>query len=498
MSAVQTAPEVKSPIALGLVAASVALGLIGDGLLRATPWGLNAGLWTAALTIGLLIIARWQRLQLRGGGRWLLLPAFLFAAAIAWRDSPTLVGLNILAVAVALGLAAVRSRAGRVRVAEVTDYLFGLSVAALGTWLGPVLLVFSDIDRSRVSRTRWSPQMAAVGRGLTIGLPLVLLFGCLFAAADAVFEGLVTNLFAWDVRAVVSHGFLFGFWGWLAGGYLRQALLSSDVRNPIRRCPHVLSLGIVETGIVLGLLDLLFLAFVLVQLGYLFGGTALVESSAGWTYAEYARRGFFELVAVAALVLPLLLLGEWVLRKESRATLRGFRLLAGVLIALLFIIMASALVRMRLYQQEFGLTELRLYTTAFMAWLAVVFVWLLLTVLRGRRSRFAFGALVAGFVFLTVLNAINPDAYIARTNIERAAEGKRFDSAYAASLSDDAVPTLINGLPSLAAADRTILIEQLRQTSGRRSRGDWRTWNRGRALAADVLNENGTVQQPTR
>ena len=475
MSAVQTAPEVKSPIALGLVAASVALGLLGDGLLRATPWGLNAGLWTAALTIGLLIIARWQRLQLRGGGRWLLLPAFLFAAAIAWRDSPTLVGLNILAVAVALGLAAGRSRAGRVRVAGVTDYLFGLSVAALGTWLGPVLLVFSDFDRSRVSRTRWSPQMAAVGRGLTIGLPLVLLFGCLFAAADAVFEGLVTNLFAWDVRAVVSHGFLFGFWAWLAGGYWRQALLSSDVRNPIRRCPHVLSLGIVETGIVLGLLDLLFLAFVLVQLGYLFGGTALVESSAGWTYAEYARRGFFELVAVAALVLPLLLLGEWVLRKESRATLR-----------------------MRLYQQEFGLTELRLYTTAFMAWLAVVFVWLLLTVLRGRRSRFAFGALVAGFVFLTVLNAINPDAYIARTNIERAAEGKRFDSAYAASLSDDAVPTLINGLASLAAADRTILIEQLRQTSGRRSRGDWRTWNRGRALAADVLNENGTVQQPTR
>ena len=61
-------------------------------------------------------------------------------------------------------------------------------------------------------------------------------------------------------------------------------------------------LGIVELGIVLGLLDVLFLAFVLVQFRYLFGGAELVQVSATLTYAEYARRGFFELVAVAALL----------------------------------------------------------------------------------------------------------------------------------------------------------------------------------------------------
>ncbi len=323
----------------------------------------------------------------------------------------------------------------------------------------------------------------------------MLLFGCLFAAADAVFGSLVVELFAWDVSAVLSHGFLFFLWAWLAGGYLRQALLSGGVRNPIRRSPGALSLGIVEMSIVLGLVDLLFLIFVLVQIGYLFGGAALVESSSAWTYAAYARRGFFELVAVAALVLPLLLIGEWVLRKESCATLRNFRLLASALVGLLFIIMASALVRMRLYQQEFGLTELRLYTTVFMSWLALVFVWLLMTVLRGRRSRFAFGELVTGFLFLAVLNGINPDAYIARTNIERAATGKRFDPAYAASLSDDAVPALIEGIPMLAASDRSRLIEVLRQDAGRRSRGDWRTWNRGRALASESLSENSAVLQ---
>ncbi|MDQ3328880.1 MAG: DUF4173 domain-containing protein [Chloroflexota bacterium] len=311
MSSVATAPEAKSQIALRIVAAAAAMGLLGDDLIRATPWGLNIGLWTVGLTVWLLVIACRRRIRLNGGGRWLLFPAILFAAAIAWRDSPTLVWLNILAVGVALGLAAVRSRAGRIRVAGATDYLISLGVAALGSGLGPLALVFSDIDRSQVSRSRWSPQVMAVGRGLAIGVPLVLIFGCLFAAADGVFEGLVSNLFAWDVASVLWHGVLFAFSGWFAGGFLRQALLSRDVPNPIRRCHRALSLGIVEMGIVLGLLDVLFLAFVLVPLRYLFGGAALVESSSGLTYAEYARRGFFELVAVAALVLPLLLLGEW-------------------------------------------------------------------------------------------------------------------------------------------------------------------------------------------
>ena len=57
--------------------------------------------------------------------------------------------------------------------------------------------------------------------------------------------------------------------------------------------------------------DLLFLAFVLVQFRYLFGGAELVRGLTGMSYADYARRGFFELVAVAALSLPLLLLADW-------------------------------------------------------------------------------------------------------------------------------------------------------------------------------------------
>src|SRR5207249_3166352 len=157
------------------------------------------------------------------------------------------------------------------------------------------------------------------------------------------------------------------------------------------------ALGIIEVGVVLGLLDLLFLSFVLVQSRYFFGGAATVAASPELTYSEYARRGFFELVAVSALVIPLLLAAHWLVDRRSPGNEVRFRWLAAGLVTMLFLIMASALLRMRLYQEIYGQTELRLYTTAFMLWLVVVLAWFALTVLRGQRDRFAFGAVVSTF-----------------------------------------------------------------------------------------------------
>src|SRR5207244_1654051 len=93
-------------------------------------------------------------------------------------------------------------------------------------------------------------------------------------------------------------------------------------------------------------------------------------------------------------------------------------------------------------------------TTAFLAWLAAVFVWFALTVLRGRREQFAYGAVVAGFGAVLLLNAVNPDALIVRTNVAQAHGDGTFDGSYATSLSADAVPALVAALPRLGRRDR--------------------------------------------
>jgi hypothetical protein len=266
-------------------------------------------------------------------------------------------------------------------------------------------------------------------------------------------------------------------------------------------------LGIVEVGVTLGLLNLLFSAFVLSQLRYFFGGSALVQVSGGLTFSEYYRRGFFELVTVAALVLPLLLGLHWLLRKENPAHERVFRLLAGAQVFLLFVIMASAVRRMLLYQTVYGLTEQRLYTTAFMAWLALVFIWFVATALRGRREQFACGALVAGMLVIMTLHVINPDALIVRVNVAHAYEGRSFDAHYAASLSADAAPALLSSLPALNEHDRRIIAEGFLEDSSWDESTDWRSWNwaraeRGRLMRKYVnalrdMAKSPIVEQPT-
>jgi hypothetical protein len=228
--------------------------------------------------------------------------------------------------------------------------------------------------------------------------------------------------------------------------------------------------------IALGLLDVLFLAFVLVQFRYLFGGRGLVEQRAHLTYAAYARHGFFELVIACALAVPVLLLADWVLVRG-----RLFRGLAGTLVALLFVVIASALQRMRLYEQAYGLTELRLYATALILAIAVVLVWFALTVLRGRRHLFAVGAVAVAFAATLGLNVLDPDALIARTNRSRPTA----DVHYLASLGDDAVPTLLARLRSLRPAARREIAQALLARST--APVDWRSWSLSRSRARSLL-----------
>ena len=232
------------------------------------------------------------------------------------------------------------------------------------------------------------------------------------------------------------------------------------------------------------------------QASYLFGGAEWVEVTAGLTYAEYARRGFFELVTAAALVLPLLLTWHALLRVGDVRARRLFRVLAGALVALVALMMLSAVRRMWLYAAEYGLTELRLYTTAFMLWMGVMLLIFVVTVLvRERRERFAWQALAAGLAIIAGLHAINPDALIVRLNTEQAVmvttADRVFDVEYAASLSDAAVPALVAAVPGLSRAERSGVARLLLT---RDPGTDWRAWSWARSRARASLNEaNGLL-----
>jgi hypothetical protein len=468
---------------LQLLTAAMLAGVSGNLLLRASPWGLNVGLWIAIVAIATLWLLRRHPSDLLGRAKWLAVLVIFFAATFAWRDSPTLNALSLLAILMIAVMVAMRARSGQLMLAGFTDYLQHLVMGIFLTTVGPLFLIFGDIVWKELPSDGWSKKVLEIGRGLAIAAPLLLIFGGLFVAADAVFENIVARTFNIDGLAVFTHVFFTAVCTWLVAGFLRWTFIKSDTTIETATRPASLSLGITETATVLSLLNFLFAAFVAVQFRYFFGGKANIPNGRGFEYAEYARHGFFELVWVSVLVLPLLLGLHWLLRKENPKHELIFRVLAGVKLMLLAVIMLSAMQRMRLYQRECGLTELRVYTMAFMGWLGVVFVWFAATVLRGQRQRFAFGAVMTGLTLIAGLQFVNPDDLIVRVNLQRAQEGKVFDAAYTASLSADSIPALRQGVTIGSGEERKVISERLQSTAVQYAHHDWRSWNWARSQA---------------
>jgi hypothetical protein len=247
----------------------------------------------------------------------------------------------------------------------------------------------------------------------------------------------------------------------------------------------------------------LFGAYVLTQLGWFFGGEPFLRATTGLTAAQYARQGFFQMVWVVALVVPLLLATRAALAPDPSLA-RRHTLLALPIVALLGAIIASAALRMRLYVQYYGLTTERLYTLVFMGWLTIVLALLATTVLRGRGRPFVAGSIVSALTLLFGLHVEVPDVIVARVNLARAESpsvATRLDLAHLASLSGEAVPLAVQATlaPPLehgrrdrldadahcAAASR--LLHQWgpvsRAAEARRADGAWRSWNAGESRA---------------
>jgi hypothetical protein len=442
----------------------------------------------------------------REGVIWLAI-AILFAAGLSWRDAELLQFFDVLAMLTALVLLAMSI--GAIPVPGLaTARIRDLIRAAFGTGIdvatGVLPLVLRDAELHTVPRPSNDGSVRRIARAVVITIPILIVFTLLLTHADPVFGSFIT-LPKVDLGVVFSHVAIAGSFAWVVAGWLRRSLLArAGASTPATPLP--LMLGATDVGLALGALNLLFAAFVVVQIGWLFGGEGLVLRTTGLSYADYARRGFFELMWVAGLLLPVLLGAQALIPASDVRTLRFFRRLALPLVVLLGAIMFSAFARMQLYVHYYGISTDRLYATAFMIWLAMVFVWLALTVLRSRPRTFATGLVVSGFAVLLTLNILNPDAMVARANLargnmERTGEAGT-DLQYLASLGGDATPMVVSALTAPDAAvvaaapgDRCKAAAMLlkRWTGEKRAQlaHNWTQWNvaRGGAMRAVRAHE---------
>ena len=513
------------PVALRILVLAAAIGLAAQALLLDNLLGVNAPILAGCL-LGAAFVLRPADRRIDPLDRWLPPTAMAISLGIALRADPVLLELDLAAACALLGasIAAIAgeavTRRSAVRVVELGFLVLGWAGVGI-LRVTPALRRPADPDAERIG-TRLPAWAGPIARGLLIAIPVLLVFGSLFSAADVAFERLMSRLFAWnvdlgEVPIRLAVAFLIA---WVVAGLLAVAsgalgpILDDDRgATPLEALPQSLGaaavglpdpngsaamvppvrLGAIESATILIAVDALFGIFVILQIAYLFGGQDTLAAT-GLPYAQYARSGFFELVWVAVLAGGLLATVHAIAARRTAALVGAGLALAG----LTAVVLASALLRLRIYQDAYGWTELRFYVLATIVWLAIGIGITIALLARDRMRWLLHGLAMAAIVVLVGINLVGPTRLIAEQNVARVLDpslvppdGKSgLDVTYATRLGDDAVPALVTALPALDPAYRSALLRQLqsrRDALGAAETVGWPSWNLGRELARQAL-----------
>ena len=483
--------------ALEVTSIALLLGLGVEILFHSHPLGINFPIWAALSAVALFVTARLEGVQ---PSRWewlLVIPILFLSGMAAMRLEPLTVFVSVVGTWMLFALWVRVFRSGRLIDFGWLDFAVAVIVPPLEALFRP-WATMTEAWRRAAGETGGRSRGWAILRGVLLALPVLAIFTALLAAADFVFGDLVEEALRWlnieKLLEYVGRGVVVILSAIFMLGALVIALLDPGKRTLHGEDKPLLKpfVGFLESMIVLGAVDLLFGLFVVVQFRYLFGGEANI-TAAGYTYADYARNGFGELVWVAFLGMGLIMaLGYFGKRGESRQR-SWFNGLSTGLVVMLGVILVSAWQRLLLYEGAYGFTELRTYTHVFIPWLALHLVVFLVLLFRGNLRRFAPFAALGTLGFVVTLNLLNVDAFIVNQNVKRFERTEKIDLNYLQYLTDDAVPGLVEFARVAPEGMREELLASL--ACRRAMQGDrqedlgWPSWHASHKRAMTLLDE---------
>jgi uncharacterized protein DUF4153 len=481
------------------------LGWLFDFLFWGQSMGINFTIYAVICALGGFLLLWKAKLLPARGILWLIPPLLFFIGVPSFRTEPLTAFLGALFASLLGGLAAISYLGGRWFQYSLADYFSGF-MGLLGSMIGrPIafsMAVRSEEKETGVSRPRIN--IWPIIRGIIITIPIVAIFAALLASADAIFSKELNDFIKlfFEVERIPEYIFrlvyILIFSYALAGVFLHASAHSKDEKLLGADKPLVPQfLGFAETTIILSSVTVLFAAFVIVQFRYFFGGQANV-TAAGFTYAEYARRGFGELVTVAFFSLLMVLSLDTLTRRESETQRRLFSVLTGLIVALVIVMLVSAYQRLILYESAYGFSRLRTYTHVALVWIGLLLAAAVVLESLRRGRTFALALLVASLGFAVSLAVLNVDALIVRENVDRAMHGQGLDVPYLVSLSTESVPALAEVFESPTSPDLTrdavgaVLFCRLRAPHADL---DWRSFTLSRWQADEALKRVGPQLQ---
>ncbi|MDG4657064.1 DUF4173 domain-containing protein [Ectobacillus antri] len=413
-------------------------------------------------------------------GLLLLGSIWLLAASYFLYDSPVFYGLNLLIIPVLMVVHSV----------IVTRHV---------SWHRPVFVLFilakfleafsyfaSTVSYSRrAMRQRMRGNTSHVGfrilTGLLLSLPLLFVVILLLSSADMRFSETLGRFPHWlrtlDIEIGIARSLVICVYVCVVFSFLQTLRKPEEVQVAQGKIIEKKWDAVIVSTILVSM-NTIYILFVTLQFSYFFSGTLQGDL----TYAEYARRGFFELVVVALINLLVVtsvvtwtkLIGK--LKRFIQSMLTLFILMTGVMLI-------SAFWRLALYEEAYGFTVLRVLPHTFMIFLGVIFAYTLAKVWLERISLLHF-YLIASLVYYVLLNVVNINGFIVEKNLQRFEQTGKLDIAYLSTVSDEGISALISvyesnpDYPGL----RDILLELQTQTVSKPS-----TWQSFHLSKTDVF-----------
>ena len=331
---------------------------------------------------------------------------------------------------------------------------------------------------------------SAVLLGLVIAIPLLCIVIPLLISADAAFDALLQQLPDWDVPEIfvsLLTGVALAVFLYARGAALQHA--PKDVPAAQQRK----GLSPLTVNTVLIAIALVYVVYLISQLAYFSGGFSGILPK-GYTMAEYARRGFFEMAWLCAINLAILALAVGLVAKETAAPLLTRLICLFIGLVTLFLV-TSASAKMFLYIDAYGLTRLRVLTQVIIFFLGIttvlVCIWLFAPKLPYMKA-----VLLIALVMGTAVAWADVDTVVARYNVNAYQSGKleTIDVDYLDSLGRGAVPYIAQLLddPNTEVADAarnalTIYYGPGRLYAKPTLTEDFREWNYVNCIADDYL-----------
>jgi hypothetical protein len=474
--------------ALLIAGISLFLGFCFDYFFYKSVPGINFPVYIILIISGLFVIAYFLKKQISKQVLLLILPLLFLSSMVFVRSSIFLALLNVGTSVLLLLFITKFSFFAKLKKFWVNDYLKILLLPF--DFIDPAFKNVANLFKLRGGKK--DEKLSQVIKGVVITLPILFIFILLFSASDLVFQRYLLNIISLDIKPeTIFRTILIAVVTMATMGAYAYTFREKDEVAESSVQSNSSGIGQVETAILFGSINVLFFIFILLQLTYLFGGQSTIEAQ-GFTYADYARRGFFELIAVAVISFALIWLTEKYIAKKADIHTTLFKFLSSALIVQVILIMGSAFKRLFLYEQAYGFTTLRLYSHIFIILLGIIFLLLLYKIIKDEKENtFAFRSFVVTILFLVAINFLNPDAFIARQNIDRFATTGKLDVRYLNSLSYDA---LAENIKVLNISDKKLkkdFAQELYSRGygyGRPNRsGSWQSMNLSRIEADKIL-----------